>query len=439
MPKYQPYPEYKHSEIKGLMDIPVHWSVTQLKRGYVVKLGKMLQSEQKHTTDVLLPYMRASNIQPYGLELSNTNEMWFSQGELKTLKLTAGDLLVSEGGDVGRCTLWAGELPECGYQNAINRVRGINGNNTTYLKYLIQTMKSSGVIDVICNKLSIAHFTAEKLQALVIPLPPPVEQCAIATFIDLQSNNIDTLIQKKTRFIALLKEKRQALISHAVTKGLDASVPMKDSGIEWLGEMPKHWFTERLKYSLKIQNSKSPIESNSLLIALENIESGTGRLIQTDAEYSGDAVDFIPRDILFGKLRPYLSKVFYADNKGLAFGDILVFRAQQNHYSRFFFYLLISERFIDLVDGSTYGAKMPRANPEFIKNIGLPIPDEDEQRQIVDYLDSQTHKIESLIDKTQQSIELLKEHRTALISAAVTGKIDVRNHAGRTTLHKELA
>ena len=311
-------------------------------------------------------------------------------------------------------------------------------NDSKFVFYCFQSTLLQAQCDLNSNASTQKNLGMKDIDNLFLSVPSLHEQKGIVSFINQETARIDTLIKKKTRFIELLKEKRQAMISHAVTKGLDPNVELKDSGVEWIADVPAHWGVEKLKYSLKIQNNKSTIEPSSLLVALENIESGTGNLIPTDAGYTGDAVEFTAGDILFGKLRPYLSKVHHAIEDGLSFGDILVFRIRRNHYSKFFFYLLISERFIDLVDGSTYGAKMPRANPEFIKNIGLPIPSEKEQMRIVKHLDKHTCKIELLIDKTQQSIRLLKEHRIALISAAVTGKIDVRNYMEKTN-NKEVA
>jgi len=123
----------------------------------------------------------------------------------------------------------------------VNRVRSGKGNLTSFLRYWMTTMKDKGFIDVLCNNSTIAHFTAEKVGAVTVPLPPVNEQQAIASFLDHESAKIDALIAEQQRLIELLQEKRQAVISHAVTKGLNPDAPMNDSGVEWLGEVPKHW------------------------------------------------------------------------------------------------------------------------------------------------------------------------------------------------------
>ena len=147
--------------------------------------------------------------------------MWFSATERKHLRLKDGDLLVSEGGDVGRSCIWKSELPECYYQNSANRVRGFNGNNNRFLYYWILTVKNGGYIDILCNKSTIAHFTAEKVNALPVAYPEPAEQIMIAKHLDSETSKIDTLIEKSKLSIELAKEHRTALISAAVTGKID--------------------------------------------------------------------------------------------------------------------------------------------------------------------------------------------------------------------------
>ena len=198
----------------------------------------------------------------------------------------------------------------------------------------------------------------------------------------------------------------------------------KSSGVEWLGDVPEHWGVKRLKFSMSLQKNKAD-SAGKLLIALENIESFTGKYIETDALYEGEAVSFEKGDVLFGKLRPYLSKVYLANTDGVAFGDILVYRANDFIKSKYAYRVLSSQEFIKVVDSSTYGTKMPRAAPEFLGDMGFPMPPDDEQTAIVEFLDQETARVDALILETERSIELLKEHRSALITAAVTGKIKV--------------
>jgi type I restriction enzyme S subunit len=263
------------------------------------------------------------------------------------------------------------------------------------------------------------------IENLTVLLPPNVEQQSIAIFLNHETAKIDNLIAEQQQLIKLLKEKRQAVISHAVTKGLNPDVPMKDSGVEWLGEVPEHWDVKRLKYKFRLLTEKSVQSENT--IALENIESWTGRFIYTESLFEGSGVNFDNGDILFGKLRPYLAKVFHCENEGEAIGDFFVLRPSKDTNSQFAQYQILNSDFIAIVDSSTYGTKMPRVNWEFFSNMVISSPPIDEQQQINHFLKVDISKFENLDQEAKSIINLLKERRSALISSAVTGKIDVRN------------
>ena len=193
----------------------------------------------------------------------------------------------------------------------------------------------------------------------------------------------------------------------------------KDSGSEWLGDVPEHWSVKKLKFVCDLKTEKVSTEKKHV-IALENIEGWSGRYIPTDSEYSGEDVSFAAGDILFGKLRPYLAKVYAAENRGVAFGDLLVYRPLKKILSLYGFYQMISEDFISIVDSSTYGSKMPRASSEFINEMLFLVPPLDEQSSIVAFLDHETAKLDGLIERQERLIGLLREKRQAVISHAVT-------------------
>jgi len=212
-----------------------------------------------------------------------------------------------------------------------------------------------------------------------IPVPHPSidEQKSIINFLDNEISKIDSLITEQEKLIKLLKEKSQAVISTAVTKGLDTKVKMKESGVEWLGNIPEHWKIKKIKWCLKLKNEKTQERSNT--IALENIEGWTGRFINTESEFEGDGVKFNQGDVLFGKLRPYLAKVFRATMSGEAIGDFFVLEPNQNLLSEFAERLLISSEFIDAINSSTYGTKMPRASWEYFSSMSIPLPPKHDQ------------------------------------------------------------
>lgn len=193
----------------------------------------------------------------------------------------------------------------------------------------------------------------------------------------------------------------------------------KDSGIQWWGSVPSHWDLSKAKHMFSLVTD-SVSDSSLPKIALENIESGTGRYIPTEADFMGEGIEFEPDDILFGKLRPYLAKVYKAEFRGQSVGDIYVFRGNDKQVSGFLKYLLLSYPFISVVDGSTYGAKMPRANWDFISHMILPCPSKIEQETIASYLDHKVGQIDAAITEKEQMLEDLKAYRSAIISEAVT-------------------
>ena len=203
----------KDSGVEWIGKTPVNWTLTQVKYGYDVTLGKMLQRERRYGDEVLKPYLKAQNIQPDGISLKEVGTMWFSPAECKRLQLKKYDVLLSEGGDVGRAAIWRNELPEAYIQNAINLVRSCK-NNTSYFYYWINFLKNSGYIDI-------AHYTAEKVKDSPLLLPCVKQQIKIASFLDHETAKIDRTIKKQEKMGDLLRERRTALISAAVTGKID--------------------------------------------------------------------------------------------------------------------------------------------------------------------------------------------------------------------------
>lgn len=196
----------------------------------------------------------------------------------------------------------------------------------------------------------------------------------------------------------------------------------KDSGIPWLGEVPAHWEIKRLKFSIKnISNKIEAQMSNLRYFGLENIQSFTGYLLtDIELESEGIANEFKENDVLFGKLRPYLAKVHLATQQGLISTEALVFRPTVEIEPKFLFYFCVSPDFIDAVNGTTFGSKMPRASWDDIGNFKMLIPSKEEQTAIADYLDNKLGEIDALISKQETLLEKLAEQRTAIITHAVT-------------------
>jgi type I restriction enzyme S subunit len=193
---------------------------------------------------------------------------------------------------------------------------------------------------------------------------------------------------------------------------------LRDSCVEWIGEVPSHWAVQPLKRHARLLTVKTDRRDHP--VALENIESWTGRFVPTETEFEGEGVAFDAGDVLFGKLRPYLAKTLVAESSGEAVGDFLVMRPAEVANSRFVAYQLRSREVISIIDGSTFGSKMPRASWDFVGSMPTALPPPSEQAAIVTFLDRETAKIDALVEEQKRLIELLKEKRQAVISQAVT-------------------
>ena len=201
---------------------------------------------------------------------------------------------------------------------------------------------------------------------------------------------------------------------------------LKDSGIEWLGQIPKHWQVKKLKYLAQIRDVKQQYNLDYGYIGLENIESWTGNFLHSKEEQHIDGLANLcfAGDVLFGKLRPYLAKCMISSKQNFCSTEILVLKPVQL-ISQLLQYDMLSENFINDINSSTYGTKMPRASWEYISNLKLSVPQSEEQQAIVNYLNKHTMTINKLINKAKSMVELLKEHKQSLINHVVTGKIKV--------------
>jgi type I restriction enzyme S subunit len=304
-------------------------------------------------------------------------------------------------------------------------------------------------LDTFSQDSAVPGLSREYAHRQEIPHIPLPEQRAIAAFLDRETAKLDTLIAKKERLIELLHEQRSALISHAVTRGLDPAAPLKDSGVPWLGEVPAGWEVKRIKHVLKqiidTEHKTAPFypDGEYLVVRTSNIKNG--KLILEDAKYT-DHEGFVewtqrgkpePGDILFTREAPAGEACLVPENTPLCVGQrTVLFRVDRQKLDSSFglraLYGGIAAEFIHLL---SQGSTVTHFNMADIKNIPLLVPTLTEQRAIAAHLDRETSKIDALVAHMQRAIERLREYRTALISAAVTGKIDIRNE-GATQAHE---
>jgi len=311
---------------------------------------------------------------------------------------------------------------------AYMKLRALNDDvNPKFFDYYFKTQYWTMAMFAHGKGVSFDHrwtLNADTLLHYEVPFPPREEQDAIVDELKRTLGLADNLINNQEKQIEKLKEYRQAIITKAVTKGLDPNAPMKDSGVEWIGNIPCNWETLRLKYCFSVRNEKYE-NGNYDYVALENVESFSGKYIATESNafYSlAGTIRANRNDVIFGKLRPYLSKAFLIAKDCYVSSEFAVLYGLGGNRTSFLKYLLISSKFIDVINSSTYGTKMPRANIDFIRNLEIAIPDVKTQNEIVNYLDETCRKIDRLIDVKVKKIAQLSNYKKSLIYEYVTGK-----------------
>lgn len=409
------YSEYKDSGVKWLGEIPSHWEPSRNKAIFRETKAVVGKNSKKFT---LLSLTKK------GVIVRNLDDGGKFPAEFDTYKIV-------EPGDFIFCFFDVDETPRAiglatnkGMITGAYTVLKQNTANSRYLYYYYLSIDNAKALKPLYSGLR-KTVPLTSFMSMQIFLPPREEQDAIVSYLDAATSKIDKAIAMQQKMIDLLNERKQIIIQNAVTKGLDENVEMKDSGVEWTEFFPNSWSIKKVKYIFEFISTKEVASSRTFNIALENIVAHSGNYIDTNSEYEAAGVSFRKNDILFGKLRPYLAKVHLCERAGIALGDIFVLRPLSGFDSSFLRYLLISERFIQYVDSSTYGAKMPRANWNFIGNIYVAYPTLDKQIDISKYLDKEMQRFDSVISNCQRQIALLQERKQIIINEVVTGKVKV--------------
>jgi type I restriction enzyme S subunit len=438
------YYSYKDSGVEWIGEIPEHWEVKPLK--YLVKCNSEALTE-KTNPEMEINYIEIGDVSAFD-GIKETSLYTFEKAPSRARRIVReGDVIIS----TVRTYLKAitsiplnfdGYIASTGF--AVLTPKLIHSG---FLGNIALNEGLIGEIISLSKGVSYPSITAQDLTNISIPFPSVEEQDAIANYLDHKTTQIDHLIAKKEQFIQLLEEERVAVINQAVTKGLDPKVPMKDSGIEWLVEIPEHWEVKKLK---QIFNS-----SKGLTITKENLESegipcvNYGEIhskfgfevdidkhqlkcvnptyLESDYKSLIQTGDFVfadtSEDIVGAGNFTYLK----SNHEIFAGYHTVILRALENIESRFFAYQFDSIPFRTQIRQSVKGIKVFSITQGILKNTNLWIPPLDEQRQIIEFLDIETERIVSLKNSTRKEIELLKEYKTSLISEVVTGKVDVRN------------
>lgn len=407
------YESYKDSGVEWLGEVPSHWELGRISTYFTERRTKVSDKDYPALSVTKL------GVFPQWENVAKTND-----GDNRKLA-KKGDFVINSRSDRKGSS---GIAKQDGSVSLINIVLQPKKINSVYSEYLFKSYSFIEEFYRVGHDIVADLWTTrfEDIKNSLIIFPPLSEQQKIAQFLDDKIAKIDQAVDLAEKQIALLKEHKQILIQNAVTRGLNPDVPLKDSGVEWIGQVPEHWEVKRLKFVLTLSNKKEESKnSNKRYIGMENIESFTGKINDIPLIAEGIANSFYKDEILFGKLRPYLAKSYLADFDGICSTEFLVYRSTKVLNNRFALNIFLSYGFIDAVNASTYGSKMPRANAEFISNMFLAIPPLSEQKQIIDYLDKQTAKIDQAIALKTAHIEKLKEYKSVLINDVVTGKVRV--------------
>lgn len=418
--KYKKYPSYKDSGVDWLGEIPENWGCTHIGLLFDIKAGGDVKKEffsEKKTNEFKYPIYTNTTVRRkvYGY----SNRAFFKENTIT----------VTGRGDVGFAVYRDHQF------DAIIRLLVLSPRNKENCKYFMYYINS--VLNFNEGSSAINQLSTEQIKPYKVLIPTVREQQQIANFLDKATAKIDTLIEKQTKQIELLKEKRQAVISHAVTKGINPNVPIKDSGVEWLGEIPEHWEVSKLKYVGEAiigltYDPKNIVDEQDGILVLRSSNLQNGKISYADNVYINmdipDKLITKENDILIcsrNGSRKLIGKNAKIDkySVGHSFGAFTTM--YRSRYNDFIFYILNSSLFI-FQSSRFLTTTINQLTTGTLNNFEIPFPSLSEQQQIVNYLDEKTSKIDTLIEKSNKSIELLKEKRTALISACVTGKIDVR-------------
>lgn len=431
---------YKESGIEWIGQVPNHWHTLSVSKAYDVTLGKMLQPNSNDENDIKVPYLKAMNVQDGYVSFEKIEEMYCSINELNNYKLECGDLVVCEGGEVARSAVIKENLAGFIFQNSVHRVKGTAKGDTRFLHYLLIALRASGFINILVNKATIAHFTKDKFNSLKIALPPLDEQLIVSDYLDDKYDEIENLIKTKQKLITLLEQQRQSIITETVTKGLNPNVKMKDSGVEWIGEIPEHWHKGKVKHFYNIvlgkmlqPARKEPSDELIKYFKAANVQDRYLSNNKDDFMYASyhDIKNF---NLLKGDLlvceggEVGRSVILQNDYPNTIYQNSLHrVRGKEGNDNRFLMFLLNVVRNTNFINLLVSKATIAHFTKEKFESLQICLPPLGEQQFISDYLERKSNEIDEIKKLLMKQIDKLKEYRQSLIYEAVTGKIDVRD------------
>lgn len=433
------YPAYKDSGVEWLGDVPGHWNISPLKFSASCNDTVLPDSTDG---DYEIEYVEISDVNEISGITGSTSYKFADAPSRARRMLQDGDVLVSTVRTYLRAIAPVVAPPEnliasTGFAVVRPRKGILDG---AFLGYMLRA--EWWISEVIARSVGVSYpaINASDLIGLNVPVPAWHEQTQIARFLDHETARIDALIEEQQRLIELLKEKRQAVISHAVTKGLDPTVPMKDSGVEWLGEVPAHWEVTPLKHVVATPITDGPhetpdfIDEGVLFVSAEAVSSG--RINFSKARYiSRDDHLRYSRKYRPQKFDIYMVKsgattgvtaIVETDDEFNIWSPLAVVRCKPQYSPYFVLFSMRSRNFQESVVVNWSFGTQQNIGMNVIENLPIACPPADEQKKIAAFITQESEKWDSLISEGVRAVHLLQERRSALISAAVTGKIDVR-------------
>ena len=421
---FKPYSAYKDSGVDWLGRIPAHWTVS--------RIGELTRLVNGHPFDSAFfthgdgaPLVRIRDLNAVAAEVNYVGP------SVETAWIQTGDVIIGMDGEFN-VARWQGRRALLNQRMCCLRARA--ATEIGFIAYLLPFPLKA--INDLAYSTTVKHLSSFEIRQIRVAEPPETEQQAIAAFLDRETARIDALVAKNERLIELLEETRTALITRAVAKGLDPNVPMKDSGVDWLGEIPAHWDNGTLRRFWTVMDCKhrTAVYVDEGIPIVSTTEVKPGRLKLDGPRKVGEA-DF--NDLTRDGRKPRRGDVIYSRNASLgsaAYVDtnapfcmgqdvcLITSPADQLYLA----YQLNSRNVLGQIEAVSVGSTFDRINVAQIKNFQVVRPPEKEQRAIAAFLDRETARIDALVAKVHTGIDRLRELRTALISAAVTGKIDVR-------------
>ena len=427
MQSYPTYTTYNDSGLDWLGEIPEHWEIT--------RLGTLFKERRIKVSDKNYPPLSVTKngVVPQLETAAKTTDGDNRKGVI------AGDFVINSRSDRKGSS---GVAKQDGSVSLINIVLEPRGVNSQYCEYLLKSYEfkeeyyrfGRGIVD----DLWTTRFS--EMKGMMLPLPPLPEQRAIAAFLDHKTAEIQRFISLKQETIRLLQERKTALINQAVTRGLDPSVELKDSGVEWLGEVPKHWEVKKLKYLAKriidTEHKTVPFypDGQFLVVRTTNIKEGKltlkGAKYTNEEGYKGWTRRAVPQegDVMFTREAPAGEACLVPSGIPLCVGQrVVLFQLYKDQiYPPFCVYSIYSEIIKKFVINFSSGSTVVHFNMSDIKEIPFFLPPIQEQLAITEYLNSNLEELDQAISQAQQEIDLITEYQQSLVSEAVTGKIDIQ-------------